>query len=288
SCSSSTTIAISGNNTITLSSLSDGTYADCTITVSKTISTENSEKKLSGSLTITSFTVSSTVSSSDDSSSYSPGWQLIARQVDSDNFTVDPDELFDSNARTTFLENEIDDSSSTFMSIGNLNRSNYTDTDGNYKFKLEWDGMEMVSEDIKEVTWTQTSWLTDSTIQGFQEIGTSGYVAGTNTSCNGFFGLGKSQYSSCVIDGNGGNSCWFHCVGVIGKWHGAMPGPLGKTVSSMNLYIWTPEIKETNYALDFDGTNDYVSANGVATELDSSTNLPLSVSAWVYPENGTK
>jgi len=57
SCSSSTTSAISGNNTITLSSLSDGTYADCTITVSKTISTEKSEKKLSGSLTITSFTV---------------------------------------------------------------------------------------------------------------------------------------------------------------------------------------------------------------------------------------
>ena len=59
SCSSSTTIATIGNNTITLSSLSVGTYADCTITVSKTIFTENSEKKLSGSLTITSFTVSS-------------------------------------------------------------------------------------------------------------------------------------------------------------------------------------------------------------------------------------
>ena len=37
SCSSSTTSAISGNNTITLSSLSDGTYADCTITVTKII-----------------------------------------------------------------------------------------------------------------------------------------------------------------------------------------------------------------------------------------------------------
>ena len=59
SCSSSTTIATTGNNTITLITLSVGTYADCTITVSKTISTENSEKKLSGSLTITSFTVSS-------------------------------------------------------------------------------------------------------------------------------------------------------------------------------------------------------------------------------------
>jgi len=43
-----------------------------------------------------------------------------------------------------------------------------------------------------------------------------------------------------------------------------------------------------DYALDFDGTNDNVSANGVATELDSSTNLPLSVSAWVYPDDGTK
>ena len=69
SCSSSTTSAISGNNTITLSSLSVGTYADCTIIVSKTMTTNKSETTLSGSLTITSFTVSSAVSSSDDSSS---------------------------------------------------------------------------------------------------------------------------------------------------------------------------------------------------------------------------
>jgi len=158
SCSSSTTIAISGNNTITLSSLSDGTYADCTITVSKTISTENSEKKLSGSLTITSFTVSSSDdsssddSSSDDSSSYSPGWQLIARQADVTSA------LFSSGSRSTFLENENDNSSSTFMSIGNLTPSNYV-SDGKYKFRLEWDGKTAASLDNKSVTWTQTSWL---------------------------------------------------------------------------------------------------------------------------------
>jgi len=65
SCSSSTTIATTGNNTITLNTLSVGTYADCTITVSKTISTKNSETNLSDSLTITSFTVdNSTISSS--------------------------------------------------------------------------------------------------------------------------------------------------------------------------------------------------------------------------------
>jgi len=60
SCSSSTTIAVAGNNTITLSSLSDGTYADCTIKVSKTMRTNKSETNLSGSLTITSFVVATT------------------------------------------------------------------------------------------------------------------------------------------------------------------------------------------------------------------------------------
>ena len=91
----------------------------------------------------------------------------------------------------------------------------------------------------KEVTWTQTSWLEDSTIQGFQEIGKSGYVTGNTSS--GFWGLGKSEHSSCVIDGNGGNNNWYNCVGVIGSWGGdTMPGPLGKKASSMHLYIWAP------------------------------------------------
>jgi len=51
SCSSSTTSATTGNNTITLVSLSDGTYSNCTITVT------DSAGNVSSSLTITSFTV---------------------------------------------------------------------------------------------------------------------------------------------------------------------------------------------------------------------------------------
>jgi len=51
SCSSSTTIAISGNNPITLNTLSDGTYSNCTITVT------DSAGNVSSSQTITSFTV---------------------------------------------------------------------------------------------------------------------------------------------------------------------------------------------------------------------------------------
>jgi hypothetical protein len=231
SCSSSTTSAISGNNTITLSSLSDGPYADCTITVSKTITTNNLEKTLSSSLTITSFTVSSS------------GWELIARQVDSDDFTDGDDETFSSNARSTFLQNENDPSSSTFMSIGNLIPSNYV-TDGKYKFKLVWDGMEMASEDIKEVIWTQTSWLTASTTLEFQEIGTSGFNTGVASNSNtDFVGLAFSTDSECVFDGDGGtvSNKWFNCVGVINLWFSSMPGPLRKKASSMHLYIWATE-----------------------------------------------
>jgi len=51
SCSSGTTSASSGNNTITLVSLSTGTYSDCTITVTDTAG------NVSSSLTLTSFTV---------------------------------------------------------------------------------------------------------------------------------------------------------------------------------------------------------------------------------------
>ena len=51
SCSSSTTSAISGNNTITLVSLSTGTYSDCTITVIDTAG------NVSSTLTLASFSI---------------------------------------------------------------------------------------------------------------------------------------------------------------------------------------------------------------------------------------
>jgi len=54
SCSSSTTISNSGNNTITLDSLSDGTYSDCIIVVRGTTG------YLSNTLTITTFIVDTT------------------------------------------------------------------------------------------------------------------------------------------------------------------------------------------------------------------------------------
>ena len=119
SCSSSTTLAISGNNTITLSSLSDGTYADCTIKVSKTISTENSEKKLSGSITITSFTVSS---SGDIAATVGDSTAPIIAEVTAvttPTYDKTPDYIFSSDEAGTITYGGSCSSSTTSATIGN-------------------------------------------------------------------------------------------------------------------------------------------------------------------------
>ena len=158
-------------------------------------------------------------------------WELIAKQANSD------EHLFSANARTTFLENANDSSQSTFMSIGNLNKNNYSDSNGKYKFKQVWGGSQVDSENIKkEATWTQTSWITSPTITGFQEIGTSGY----GPSGNALQGLGKSDSTHCVIDGNGGTGNWWNCAGAINRHGGGIPGPMSKIASSMYLYVWNP------------------------------------------------
>ena len=195
------------------------------------------------SASINSVTVATTATSSTTATPY---WQLIARQVDSDNFTDGSDELFSSNnVKNTFLENEDDNSSSTFMSIGNLNKSYYADNE-TYKFKLVWDGKQVDTDlNNKEVIWTQTSWLNNSTITGFEEISNSGFsTTDTNvvSSLNRFTGLGKSGSNQCVIDGNGSTSNWWNCVGAINTHTSnsstGIPGPLQKIASSMHLYIW--------------------------------------------------
>ena len=91
----------------------------------------------------------------------------------------------------------------------------------------------------KEGTWTQTSWLTDSVIEGFDEIGDSGFNdmgVGQN-----FEGLGKSSHDKCVIDGDASShGNWWNCVGALGRHGGGIPGPKAKVASSMYLYIWAP------------------------------------------------
>ncbi|SUZ50414.1 uncharacterized protein METZ01_LOCUS3268 [marine metagenome] len=95
SCSSNTSIAISGNNTITLNSLSDGTYSDCTIVVRGTTG------YLSNTLTITSFTVDTTAPTV---SSISPTDNQSGVSI-SDNISVTFSEVMDNTSVTTNTDN---------------------------------------------------------------------------------------------------------------------------------------------------------------------------------------
>ena len=40
----------------------------------------------------------------------------------------------------------------------------------------------------------------------------------------------------------------------------------------------------TDYALDFDGSNDYVNVDNVTGDLNSPSGLPFTVQVWAYPE----
>jgi len=92
SCSSSTNSAISGNNTITLVSLSDGTYSNCTITVTDSLG------YVSNSLTITSFTVDTTAPTV---SSIYPTDNQSGVSITTDNISVTFSEAMDTTYVTT-------------------------------------------------------------------------------------------------------------------------------------------------------------------------------------------
>ena len=108
SCSSSTTSAVSGNNTITLVSLSSGTYSDCTITVTDTAG------NVSSTLTLTSFTVDTTAPTV---SSISPTDNQNGVSI-TDNISVTFSESIDNTSVTT---NTLNTNCSGTLQVSSLN-----------------------------------------------------------------------------------------------------------------------------------------------------------------------
>ena len=87
-CSSATTAAVSGDNTITFNALSDGTYSNCTITVT------DSAGNISDTLNISEFTVdttapTSTIDSPDENSFWNSPIEITGSSTDIPNTTVD-------------------------------------------------------------------------------------------------------------------------------------------------------------------------------------------------------
>ena len=153
-----------------------------------------------------------------------PGvWELIVNQVDARN------NLFQNTAKTDFTHNQANPDSKSFMKIGSLDWNKYRNANSQLEFKVQWSGGNAADAVYH---WKQTSTPQESTI--------SGYIPGVGapTGASGFIGLGRSEVSNCVVDGNGAGRDWYHCVGVV-ECHSphCIPVDPGKTATDVQLWI---------------------------------------------------
>lgn len=144
------------------------------------------------------------------------------------------DGFFSSSVVTTGIENADNPEANTYSIIGMIDPSNFVYDDGYYWLELQYHHVGG-SNDI--LTWTQTSWITESTIVGADLFG----VSNTETDCRVFEGLGlSSSTNDAYLDGNGADTCWWNAVASIVASGDGFPGHNGKTAVSSSLYLRRP------------------------------------------------
>eukprot|EP01084_Bolivina_argentea_P312596 541197_1 len=153
-------------------------------------------------------------------------YELILRQKDVRITTFSP------MVRTNKVENAGTIQADVFTNIGNLNKDNYVASDGYYYFKLIYQN---IDETSTELTFKQSSWLTDSSISGYTAINVPSprSVGG----CSEFKGLAFSDRSESFLDGNGNEPCWWNSVGTISKHAGGIPAFDENIAYSTVLYV---------------------------------------------------
>ena len=201
SCSSSTTSATTGNNTITLASLSDGTYSNCTITV--TDLTGN----LSNTLTITSFIVDSTAET-----------LLEVTAVTTPTNDTTPNYTFSTNEAGTITYGGSCSSSTTSAISGNNTITLVSLSDGTYSNCT----ITVTNSSANSVTLNISSFVIDTTAPTVSSISPTDNQSGvsitdnisvtfseamdntsvttntSNTTCSGSFALSSDNFSSCL------------------------------------------------------------------------------------------
>lgn len=162
------------------------------------------------------------------------GWRLIAAQNMSAAETLKTSMHFNVASRQTLIENADDPAAPTYMIIGDYDAG---DTGlkffGGYHFALMWDG-------FTNVRWTQTSWLNDTQITGFECE--HPLNCGPNITAEGaqFKGLGRSGGADdlSILDGNGGSDYWWNAVGTLKAFEvDKIPGWQQRHSSTMELYM---------------------------------------------------
>ena len=202
SCSSSTTSVSSGDNTITLNSLSDGTYSDCAITVSDTAANE------SNSLTLTSFTIDSTAATLVETSA-----------IDSSTNDSTPDYTFVSSEAGTITYSGSCSSSTTSaiagtntITLNSLSDGTYSDckitiTDSLGNAVTLNIGSFVIDTTAPTVTSVSTNANNQSSVAITDNISvtfskamdtTSVTTNTSNTSCSGTLRVSSDNFSNCV------------------------------------------------------------------------------------------
>jgi hypothetical protein len=167
-------------------------------------------------------------------------WEMIAHHENQG-----PDGYFPVSAKNTFTHNANNPSASAFMSVGNLDPEDYL-IDGKYVFKLVYtdvadahtacNGGDALTGTM-EAQWTQTSWITEETVTGYEPISPSNLgTAPGGTGCM-FTGLARSSQSYTIMDGSHNHDWWFGSVGSTQEWHGGIPALFGGDAQSMTLYV---------------------------------------------------
>jgi len=165
-------------------------------------------------------------------------WDMAAHQDMSGGF-------FDQSARQFFLYNENDNTDTKFMNVGNLNRQDYL-VDGKFHFRLVYTdviqahaacNVDGPPSGTQEAEWTQTSWLTENTVTGFEVISPSNLAEGNGESGCAFAGLAPSSSSNSVLDGSHDHTWWFASVGATTAWEGGIPSLFGGVAQSVTLYV---------------------------------------------------
>jgi len=134
------------------------------------------------------------------------GYMLIERHLDV------ADGYFSSEGANSGIENADDPYANTYSIIGSLDESKYLLNGQYYAFKLIYEytpGRYDITEDVLE--WTQTSWLTESSVTGADLSNIDDSKA--DNPKQAFAGLAKSSNAYTYLDGDSGtNNAWAHSV----------------------------------------------------------------------------
>ena len=203
SCSSGTTTATIGNNTITFNTISEGTYSDCTITVT------DSAGNVSNSLTITSFIVDSTAATLAEVTAVT-----TPTNDSTPNYTFSSSEAgtisYGGSCSSSTTSATTDNNTITLVSLSDGTYSNctitVTDNVSNSSVTLNISSfvVDTTAPTVSSISTTADNQssvsITDNITVTFSEAMDTTYVTTNtdNTSCSGTLRVSSDNFSNCV------------------------------------------------------------------------------------------